>query len=144
LPLELLDLHGLGKRIFDRGGEKEIRFLFRSAVRLLPVWHEGQFRVIRWGCRRGETKVLPLTGWTWQESLANGLWAGHQVEPVEIPASAGLENGVWFRIRQGIRGLLVRDEADTPVVYMLCEPASHYYHVMTHSRRMPVLIGERI
>ena len=87
---------------------------------------------------------MPLTGWTWRESLDNGLWAGYQVEPAEIPASMGLENGVWFRIRQGIRGLLVHDEEDIPVVFMLCEQASHYYQTMTRSARMPVLIGERI
>ncbi len=54
----------------------------------------------------------------------------------------GLERGVWFRIRQGIRGLLVPDEAGAAVVYMICEPASHYYQVMTSPSRMPVLIDE--
>jgi hypothetical protein len=29
-------------------------------------------------------------------------------------------------------------------VYMLTEPASHYYQIMTRNDRMPVLIGERI
>jgi hypothetical protein len=30
-------------------------------------------------------------------------------------------------------------------VYVVCEPASHYYQIMTRrSRWMPVLIGERI
>jgi hypothetical protein len=43
----------------------------------------------------------------------------------------------------GIRGFLVQDEAGLDVVYMLCEPASHYFRVMTRSDRMPVLIGER-
>jgi len=28
--------------------------------------------------------------------------------------------------------------------YLVCEPASHYYAVMTRSAWMPVLIGERI
>jgi hypothetical protein len=51
---------------------------------------------------------------------------------------------VWYRVRQGIRGLLTRDEQAQPVCYMICEPASHYYHVMTRSDRMPVLIAERI
>jgi hypothetical protein len=37
--------------------------------------------------------------------------------------------------------LLVKDE---PAVYVLCEPATRYYRVMTRSERMPVLIGERI
>jgi hypothetical protein len=45
---------------------------------------------------------------------------------------------------QGVRGLLVRDEKGEPVVYVLCEPATRYYRVMTRSERMPVLIGEHI
>jgi hypothetical protein len=65
-------------------------------------------------------------------------------EPVVIPATMGLEKGVWFRVREGIRGLLVRDERGAEAAYMLCEPASHYFRVMTRSERMPVLIGERI
>jgi hypothetical protein len=31
-----------------------------------------------------------------------------------------------------------------PLGRLICEPASHYYHVMTRSNRMPVLIEERI
>jgi hypothetical protein len=72
-------------------------------------------------------------------------WSGHLVEPVIIPASMGLDKGVWFGISQGIRGLVVHDERGVPRVYVLCEPASHYYQVMTRgSGWMPVLIGERI
>jgi hypothetical protein len=56
----------------------------------------------------------------------------------------GHEKGIWYRIRQGIQGLLVRDEKGVEVAYMLYEPASHYFGVMTHAERMPVLIGERI
>ena len=36
------------------------------------------------------------------------------------------------------------EERGEPVVYVLVEPASHYYKTMTKSPRMPVLIGERI
>jgi hypothetical protein len=36
------------------------------------------------------------------------------------------------------------DERGNAVVYRICEPASHYYRVMTRSARMPVLIEERI
>lgn len=56
----------------------------------------------------------------------------------------GLERGVWFSVREGMRGLLVPDERGCAVAYMICESASHYYHVMTRSSRMPVLIEERI
>jgi hypothetical protein len=55
-----------------------------------------------------------------------------------------LDQGVWYRVRQGIRGLLVPDERGIAVAYMICEPATHYYRIMTRNGRMPVLIQERI
>ena len=36
------------------------------------------------------------------------------------------------------------DERGAARAYLICEPASHYYNVMTRSAWMPVLIGERI
>ena len=60
------------------------------------------------------------------------------------PSLHGLESGVWFKITQGIRGLLVHDETGTPTVYMICETSTRYYRVMTRCERMPVLIGEVI
>jgi hypothetical protein len=36
---------------------------------------------------------------------------------------------VWFCIRQGVRGLLVADEKGVDRVYLLVEPASHYYRM---------------
>jgi hypothetical protein len=47
-------------------------------------------------------------------------------------------------VRQGPRGVLVQDERGEARVYVVCEPASHSYAVMTRSAWMPVLIGERI
>jgi hypothetical protein len=64
-------------------------------------------------------------------------------ELVDVPATLGLENGVWFQVRQGVRAVLVRDEAKVARAYPICEPASYYYRVMTRSHWMPVLIGER-
>jgi hypothetical protein len=88
--------------------------------------------------------VLPACGWTKLVTVASGWWSAVGAEEVEIPASLGLDGGIWFAIREGIRGLLVRDEHGVPRVYILCEPASHYYCIMTKSAWMPVLIGERI
>lgn len=144
LPLELVERHGLRARVHERGGEPEVRFLYRDATRCLPAWHEGQLVIARWGCRRGDSRALPCTGWTWRASVEAGQWACWVAAPVDIPAALALENGVWFQVRQGLRGLLVRDERDRPAVYVICEPATHYYHTMTRSRRMPVLIGEHI
>jgi hypothetical protein len=63
---------------------------------------------------------------------------------VDVPAALGLDGGVWYAVRQGARGVLVRDEGQRERVYLVCEPASQYYGVMTRSDWMPVLIGEHI
>ncbi len=145
LPLELIARHGLARRLCDRGGEREVQFLFADAERLLPVWRNGRLEVLRWGNRRDESAQLPCTAWTQLSTVESGGWGEHGVEPVVIPATMGLDRGVWYRIRQGIRGLVVRDERGCPHVYVICEPSSHYYQVMTRgSRWMPLLIDERI
>jgi hypothetical protein len=70
---------------------------------------------------------------------------GWFVEPVVNSATMGLDKGVWYRIRQGIRGLVVPDERGFPRVYVICEPSTHYYQIMTRgSRWIPALIDERI
>jgi hypothetical protein len=144
LPTEIVERYGLAARVHNRGGEREIRFLLAHQERALPVWIDGQLQIIRWGYRRGQSRGLPCTGWTSKATLENGGWGDRVVSPVAIPANMGLDGGVWFRIRQGVRGVAVQDEQGTPVVYVLCEPASHYYQVMTRSAWMPVLVGERI
>jgi hypothetical protein len=134
----------LQARLFTRGGEPEVRFFFRDAERMLPIIHDGALRLVRWGARRSESAVLPPTGWTWLSSVEGGQWGESGAEPVVIAVTMGFDKGNWFRIREGIRGLLVRDEGGVESVYMMCEPSSHYYQVMTRSQRMPGLIGERI
>jgi hypothetical protein len=62
---------------------------------------------------------------------------------VVIPEIAAFDRGVWYRVRQGVRGLLA-EYAGARAVYVVVEPASYYYKIMTRSDRMPVLIGERI
>ncbi|GAC1451483.1 MAG: hypothetical protein NVSMB9_36440 [Isosphaeraceae bacterium] len=144
LPTELIGRHELGRQAHGRGGEGEVRFLYRDRRPQLPVWRDGRLQIVRWGNSRGQSRFLPRTGWTWLETINEGGWKGLDAVPVDIPATLGLERGVWFRVRQGVRGLLVPDERGIAVVYMICEPASHYYQVMTRSPRMPVLIDERI
>jgi len=94
LPTELIARHGLGSRIHDRGGEREVQFLFADAERLLPVWRNGQLRVLRWGNRRGESLHLPCTAWTQVGTVENGGLGDRRVEPVVIPAMVGLDKGV--------------------------------------------------
>jgi hypothetical protein len=38
----------------------------------------------------------------------------------------------------------VPDERGKSVAYVICEPSSHYYRVMTGADRMPLLIDQRI
>jgi hypothetical protein len=130
----LIEQHGLQRLIHDRGGEREIQFLRRVRQPILPVWHDGQLRIVAWG-----GQPPSRCGLTWLRTLEAGDWQPYEPEAVDIPAAAGLERGVWFRIRQGVRGLLVDDRA-----FVLIEPSTHYYRVMTKSRRMPLLIGEQI
>ena len=100
---------------------------------------------MRWGNRRGESPNLPCTAWTQLGTVENGGWGDRIVESVVIPAAMGLDKGVWYRIRQEMRGLMVHDEHACPRVYVICKPATHYLQVMTRgSRWMPALIGELI
>jgi hypothetical protein len=144
LPTELIGRHGLSRRAHDRGGEREIQFWYGDRVPRLPIRRDGQLQVVRWGIGRGQSRFLPRTGWTWLESIEGGMWRNLEARPVDIPAVLGYERGTWYTIREGIRGLLVPDERGCAVVYMVCEPSSHYYRVMTRSTRMPVFIEERI
>jgi hypothetical protein len=144
LPTDLIGRHALERRAHDRGGEREVRFLYRDRAPKLPVWRDGQLQVVRWGNGRGQSRFLPRTGWTWSSTLQEGGWQGSGAIPVDIPAMLGFDGGVWFNISQGIRGILVPDEHGIAVAYVICEPASHYYEIMTHRQRMPVLIEERI
>jgi hypothetical protein len=144
LPLGLMEKCELDERIHDRGGEKEVWFYWHATPTLLPVWWNGRLHVVRWGNKDRAERKLPPTGWTWLETVESGRWSELSPEPVVIPATYGLANGVWFRVKQGVRGLLVHDRKGEPVVFMVCEPSTRYYRVMTRADWMPVLVGEVI
>lgn len=139
-----IDENHLRRRTYRRGADEEVRFLFHERERRLPVWFEGRLQLARWGSRRHEDRQLPATGWTWRASIAEGKWGPMQPTEVIIPCQYGWEGGVWYQIRQGILGLLVRDASGEAVVYMQVQPATHYYKVMTRNERMPAFIGEVI
>jgi hypothetical protein len=144
LPLTLIEERGLESRVHDRGGENEVRFYWRATPTLLPVWFGGQLRVVRWGNRDRSERKLPPTGWTWKATVEAGRWTELAPEPVLVPATYGFANGVWYRVKQGMRGLLVRDRQGEPVVFLVAEPATRYYRVMTRAEWMPSLVGEVI
>ena len=108
------------------------------------MWRGGRLRLVRWGNRRGRSRGLPCTAWARLATVEAGGWLPFAPEPVDVPATLALDGGVWYKVRQGVRGLVVRDERGEDVVYPLVEPASRYYEVMTRGQWMPVLIGERI
>jgi hypothetical protein len=136
--------HGSGHSGYRRGKKPEYRFVYRDTHPRLPVWRDGQFQIVRWGNKRGQSRALPRTVCTWQSTVKGG-WAGSAAVLVDIPASYGLERrSVWFLIEVDIRGLLMPDKHGMAVCYMICEPASHYCRIMTGSPRMPVLIDQRI
>lgn len=145
LPQSLIDRHELQERAIVRSDEadREYRFLYRDALPVLPVWSGVDLIVVTWGCPTRRSK-LPRARTVAQEAIQRGEWHGVEPEPVEIPASFGWDRGVWFRVKEGVQGILVRDEDGNPVVYMLTEPSTHYYRVMTRNDRMPVLCRERI
>ena len=144
VPKELVVQFGLQRRVCDRGGEPEVQFLLRDGERVLPAWLDGRLQIFRWGNRRGQSRGLPCTAWTWLATLEAGGWHDRVPVPVIVPAVLGLDGGIWFRVREGVRGVVIHDEQERPVVYVLVEPASHYYSVMTRASWMPVLVGERI
>jgi hypothetical protein len=145
LPQALIDQHDLLDRVIVRSDEadREIRFLYRDVRPLLPVWVGNELNILSWGHPRRKSK-LPRTKAVAQETIQTGIWQDVHPELVDIPANFGWDKGVWYRITEGVRGIIVRDESNNQIVYILTEPASHYYQVMTRNNRMPVLCGERI
>lgn len=142
LPLSLLETHGLSERVYERGGEKEVRFLWPARPTVLPVWIDGKVRVITWG-NRDRTSPLPQGGWTWEETIEAGGWSRSRAEPVDVPATFLFAGGVWTRVRHGVRGLAVETPSGS-VVYLICRPSTRYYRIMTRCEFQPVLIGEVI
>ena len=143
-PSHLLKHQGVVRRLYGRGGEEELRFWWRDRWPCLAVIHAGQFRLTRWGNRHARRSALPRIGTLWKDDLGDAPWSSLETHRVVIQANAGYDGGVWYRVRQGIEGVLVYDEKGKPVTYMLIETASHYFRTMTRCDGMPVMIGEVI
>lgn len=123
---------------FRVSGLVETRFW--QARPMLPIQHHGQIQLYDWGNRDKELR-LPQTGWVRSESLSDGKWDYLAPREVVIPAIAGLEKKVWFRIDHGLRGILVRRNG-TERIYMLTTPPTPHYRTLTGHERMPVLIDQ--
>ncbi len=145
LPITIVERHGLQGKAVSRGNGADIeyRFLFFERRPVLPVWYGGELRILSWATHQ-RTSPLPRRGSITLESLEAGELLNLNPESVEIPASFGCDRGIWFRITQGIQGVLVREPDGSPVVYVVTREATHYYQVMTRNNREPILIGETI
>jgi hypothetical protein len=143
VPTELKG-HRLRRRVHHRDGKREVWFFHDERNPRLPILRDGQLQFARWGNSRGRSRHLPRTGWTWRSTAESGYWSHVGGILIDIPANFVYDRGVWVHVRQGIRGILVPDERGLAVCYMLCEPASHYYQVMTRSDSMPVFIDDQI
>ena len=64
LPLGFIEGHNLPARVYGRGGECELRFVWGDFPRVLPVWlPAGRLVLAAWGNRRDESRTLPVTRW---------------------------------------------------------------------------------
>jgi hypothetical protein len=90
----------------------------------------GSLRLVRWGNRRHEDRRLPYTGGASLKTSEQGGWEPFKPIEVDIPATVCLDGDVWFAVRQGIRGIVVRDE-------------HHGRPAAGKAQVMPIFSGER-
>ena len=98
---------------------------------------DGVLRVLPWGNRRGDSPKLPPTLWTSLATIEAGGWGDARIEERMIPATLAFDNGIWYAVSVGVRGLLVLDEKGERRVYVICEPSSYAYAIMTMVKRVP-------
>ena len=145
LPTELIGRHGLERRVHERGGEREVRFLYRDRRPRLPVWRDGRLQVVRWGNGRGQSRFLPRTGWTWLSTIQDGDWRNLEADPGRHPRDA----------RPGARRLVPRPPGDPRPARPRRARHRRRLHDLRAGQpllpghdplepRMPVLIEERI
>jgi len=144
LPTHYHDHPAIKARFMGRGGDEEVQFFYdrKPFPPLLPIILDNQFRIVRWGNRQRHSKVLPHTGRVELRDVEQGCWQNINAQEVVIVASAALHRGVWFPILEGIRGIYVLDEKSVPTVFMLMGEPTDYYHIMTKSKTMPLMIDD--
>ena len=145
LPCHFLDEYSLAKRIADRADEREepeIHFLWGDRMRVLPVWVNGQLILAKWG-NQNPKHSLPTGNSTQLVSWESGKWSQWKGIKCLVPAQMALDR-IWYDVHQGIQAVLVLDEKQEPVVYLLMEPSTQYYKMLTGSSWMPVFLDQRI
>jgi hypothetical protein len=145
VPDLLIHRYRLMDRIVKRSEchEDEIHFMHQTGMRLLPVWMNGELKIVEWGSR-GRTK-LPRSLFCSQVDLENSVWSPCQPESIEIPATYAIDHGVWYLVPDAaIQGILLYDENGLPHAYVITQQSTVYYKNMTRNPREPVFAGEQI
>jgi hypothetical protein len=65
-----------------------------------------------------------------------------QAQALLHPSTGLLHRNVWITVIEGIRGICAFDEHGIATAYMVLEPSTDYYQIMSKSRMMPRLLGE--
>lgn len=143
LPIVAYAKRSMRRRVHRREKQREVWFAADEDPPFVPIRRGGRVQVARWGNVGGYSSALPRSNWTWQAAVEAGRWAQVGAEPVVIPATFARDKGVWYHVRQGIRGLLAPDETGIAVCFLICEKASVVYRNMTRSDRMPVFVNQR-
>ncbi len=122
------------KRFKDEG---RIESFFWHKTPVLPIKRKGEknIQLKIWGNKADELK-LPKTGWSKEESLAQGKWNYLHPEPVDILVDSGYEKKVWFDLPEGTKGIVVK-KGDEERVYMITKEASEKYRNETGHDREP-------
>ena len=144
VPPALIAQHDLSIRVYNRCGVDELHFLAREVSRLLPVLLNGVLRILTWGNRRGDSAKLPPPLWTSLNTIEVSGWGDARIEEAVIPATLAFDNGIWYTVSVGVRGLVVPDEKGVRRVYIICEPSSDAYAIMTKAKWMPCLVDQAI
>ncbi len=123
---DLFDFNPLGQILRDGPSETDHLFWYHDTCALLPVLHNGRIILARWGCCRGESRVLPCTGWT-TRGAGSRFWRDVGGRTVTVPAYLGYENAEWIRLRSQVRAVLAYDLGGQPHAFIVCEPAGNLY-----------------
>ncbi len=113
---------------------------FWSFQNYLKVFHNGWVKVVKWGNKHSSR--LPRTGYCKRESFEDGRWKYLNPSEVKILASTACTKGVWYQVREAIKGVILLDDDGQEFCYLMTEPATHYFKTMTGAERMPVLINQ--
>jgi len=103
---------------------------------VLPAENNGQINLFEWG-NRDKKNLFPQTGWAKKESLEKGKWDWLKPVKVNIPAQKGYEKKIWFDIKDGLEGVVVKNNKSKKI-YMVTDEADKKYLAETHHDRMPV------